>query len=85
LSHEQDVGTKWEGPAWVSRQPGTNLGLLVGGVIVQDNVDGFVGGHFGFDGIQKADKLLMRCLCMLRPITEPSRILRAANRVEMLV
>ena len=40
-------------------QPGTDLGLLVGRVIVEDDVDGLVGGHFDFNGVQEPDELLM--------------------------
>ena len=50
---------KVEGPARMSGQPGPDLGLLVGRVIVEDDVDGLVSGHLGFDGVQEADELLM--------------------------
>ena len=43
----------------MSGQPGTDLGLLVGRVIVENDVDGLVRGHLGFDGVQETDELLM--------------------------
>jgi hypothetical protein len=39
LSHEAEVG---EGPAWMPRQPGANLGMLVCGVVVGDGRPGWV-------------------------------------------
>lgn len=48
-----------EGPTRMLGQPGTDFGLLLGRIIVQDDVDGLIGGHFGFDGVQEADELLM--------------------------
>src|SRR5207249_2533127 len=35
------------------------LGVLVGGIIVEDHMDRLVGRHFALDGIEKADKFLM--------------------------
>ena len=40
-------------------QPCSDFWLLVGGVVVQDDVDCLVLGHLGLDGIEKADELLM--------------------------
>lgn len=48
-----------KGPAQMSGQPGTDLGLFVGRVIVENKVNGLVSGHLGFDGVQEADELLM--------------------------
>ena len=33
--------------------------MLVGGVVVDDDVDDLAGGDLGFDGIEEADELLM--------------------------
>ena len=41
------------------RQPCTDFGLLVRGVVIQDDMDGLVSGHFGRDGVQEADEFLM--------------------------
>ena len=48
-----------ESPARMSGQPGAGLGLLVGGMIVEDDVDGLPGGHFSFEGVEEPDELLM--------------------------
>src|SRR3546814_1250293 len=40
-------------------QPGADLRLLVGRIIVEDDVDGLVSGHLGFDRVQEPDELLM--------------------------
>src|ERR1700690_4077137 len=43
----------------VSSEPLDNLGMLVGGVVVEDHVHHFTGRNLSFDGVQKADELLM--------------------------
>src|SRR5260370_3998700 len=48
-----------EDKARVPVEPGTHPGVLVGGVIVEDDVDDLAGGDVGFDGIEKANELLM--------------------------
>jgi len=40
-------------------KPRHHLGMFVGGVIVENDTDGFAGGNFGVDGVQNVDKLLM--------------------------
>ncbi len=40
-------------------QPGAYLGLLVGRVVVENDVNSLVGGHLGFDGVKEADELLV--------------------------
>jgi hypothetical protein len=45
--------------ALVSIEPSSHIGMLVGGVIVEDHMHGFAGRHFGLDRIEEADKLLM--------------------------
>ena len=39
LSQEAEVGVKMEDKAGVTIEPRANLGVLVGGVVVEDNVD----------------------------------------------
>ncbi len=46
-------------PARMTRQPSEYIGMLVGFVIAEDDVDDFTGGHMGLDGIEDADGLLM--------------------------
>ena len=48
-----------ECPARMARDPLAHGGMLVGGVIVEDGVDGFAGGNLALDGIEKADELLV--------------------------
>ena len=48
-----------EGEALVAIQPGSNLRVLVGGIVVEDHVHGLAGRHLGFNGVEKADELLM--------------------------
>jgi len=43
----------------VTRQPGHDIGMLVGGVIVENNMDYLAGWRLRFDGIQKADEFLV--------------------------
>src|SRR4030081_1282883 len=57
LSHEHDVGVKWNVKR--SCRPSTHIGMLVGGVVVEDHMHGFAGRHFCLDRIEEADKLLM--------------------------
>src|SRR5665213_4006548 len=40
-------------------EPGTNLGMLVGRVIVEDNVNDLSGRDLGFNGVKEPDELLM--------------------------
>jgi len=59
LSHELEVGVKWNTQRGCRTRPVTNFGMLVSGVVVEDCVDNFAGGNFALDGIEKADQLLM--------------------------
>ena len=45
-----------EGEALMAVEPGAHLGVLVGGVVVEDDMDGLVGRHLGVDGVEKADE-----------------------------
>src|SRR5262249_6939880 len=59
LSHEAEVGVKWEGPARVLGKPFAHLRMLVGGVIVEDRMDLLTLGDLRVDLIEEADELLM--------------------------
>ena len=65
----------------MARQPGQHLWMLVGGIIVEDDVDRLVSRDLALDGIEKTDAFEVRWRCMQRPITVPSSTLSAANRV----
>jgi hypothetical protein len=58
LSQEAEVGVKWNiQRGW--RQPFSDLGVLVGGVVVEDRMDGLAGGALALDGVEETDELLM--------------------------
>ncbi len=48
-----------EGPSWMPCQPGADLWLLMGGIVVENDVDGLVLRQLRLDGVEKADELLM--------------------------
>lgn len=48
-----------EGEALVAIQPGSNLRVLVGGVVVEDHMHGLARWRLGFDGVEEADEFLM--------------------------
>ena len=48
-----------EGEALVAAEPLAHLGMLVGGVVVENDVYEFSGRDFGVDGVEEADELLM--------------------------
>ena len=48
-----------EGEALVPVEPCADLGVLVGGVVVEDDVDHLAGRHLGLDRVEEADELLM--------------------------
>ena len=45
-----------KGPAWMARQPGQHFRMLVGGVVVEDDVDRLVVGNLALDSVEKADE-----------------------------
>ena len=49
-----------EGPARVTAEPGDHFGLLVNGIVVEDDVDQLARGNRRLDGVEKADELLMQ-------------------------
>ena len=48
-----------EGPAGMTVQPRPDLGVLVGGVVVDDGVDHFAGRDGALDGVEETDEFLM--------------------------
>ena len=52
-------GGEMEGPARVAREPSLDLGMLVHGVVVEDDVDGLAFGHVALDGVKEADEFLV--------------------------
>src|SRR5580658_814334 len=43
----------------MARQPFSDVGVLVGGVVVEDRMDGLAGGALALDGVEETDELLM--------------------------
>jgi hypothetical protein len=52
-------GREVERPARMPAQPFDHLGVLVGGVVVEDGVDGLSSRDLAFDGVQEPDELLV--------------------------
>jgi len=53
---------KMERPAGMARQPCPNLVMLVGGIVVEDDVDHLAGRDLALNGVEKADELLVTVL-----------------------
>ena len=52
-------GREVEGEACVAIEPRADLGMLMGGIIVENDMDGLTVGDLGVDGVEEADELLM--------------------------
>jgi len=48
-----------EDEAGMATEPGVHLGMLVGGVVVEDDVDNLAGGDLGLDEVEEAYELLV--------------------------
>lgn len=55
--------------------------MLVGGVVVENDVDDLACRNVSLKGVEEADELLMPGRCMFRPKTSPVRTFNAANSV----
>ena len=53
------MGLEVEGPAGMAGEPLAQLGMLVDGVVVNGGMDDFTSADMRFDGIEKANELLM--------------------------
>ena len=60
-----------ERPAWMAAEPLDDLGVLVGGVVVQDGVDELAGRNVALDGVEEADELLVTVLLHAAPDHRP--------------
>jgi len=40
-------------------EPGAHLGVLVGGIVIEDGVDQLAGGHGGLDPVEETDEFLV--------------------------
>ena len=52
-------GCEVERDPFMAPEPLQHLGMCMGGIVVEDHVDGLPGGDLGFDLVEKADELLM--------------------------
>ena len=52
-------GREVEGEAAMTIKPGPNLGVLMGSVVIEDDMDRLVCRNLGINNVQKADELLM--------------------------
>src|SRR5215467_11615894 len=55
LSQDADRG-EVKSPARMACQPGQHFRMLVGGVVVEDDVDRLVGGNLALDSVEEADE-----------------------------
>ena len=68
-------------PTRTAGEPGSDLGMLVSGVVVDDEMDVELGWHVGLDVTQEGEELLMAMAGLHWAMTAPSSTLRAANSV----
>ena len=62
-------------------EPLDDLRVLVGGIVVEDDVDGLAGWDLALDGVQKADELLMPVALHAAADDLALQDVKAANRV----
>ena len=75
------LAAKWKTKRSAPVEPGADLGMLVGGVVVEDDVDHLAGRHLGLDRVQEAHELLMAVALHVVRMTVPSSTSSAANKV----
>ena len=68
-------------PTRPAGEPSSDLGMLVAGVVVDDEMDVELVRHIGLDVAQESEELLMTMARFALAMTVPSSTLRAANRV----
>ena len=56
-----------EGETPMAIEPFADLRVFVGRIVVEDDVDGFVGGNLSLDLVEEADELLMPMLLHAAP------------------
>jgi len=52
-------GREMERPARVPGEPGAHLGVLVGGIVIEDRVNELAGRHGGLDAVEETDEFLV--------------------------
>src|SRR5512132_3312110 len=58
FSHEHEVG-EMEGPARMTAEPGADLRVLMGGVIVENGVDDLASRDVALETVEEANELLV--------------------------
>jgi hypothetical protein len=58
FSQEALVGVRWK-VTRVASEPGDHLGMFVGGIVVEDGVDGLLRRNRFLDAVEEADERLM--------------------------
>src|ERR1039457_4676977 len=59
VSRAKKPSTAFSHEARVASKPGEHLGMFVGGIVVEDDVDGLLGRNRFLDGVEEADELLV--------------------------
>ena len=59
LSQEPEVGVKWNTQRGWRLSHSNDLGLLVGGIVVEHGMDHLAWWYGSLDGVEEADQLLM--------------------------
>jgi hypothetical protein len=67
LSQEDEVGVKWKVKRGWAIEPFAELRVLMGCIVVEDDVDGLVGGDLRLDLVEEAHELLMPMLLHAAP------------------
>jgi hypothetical protein len=73
-----------ERPTRMMGQPLTDLGMLVGGVVVDNAMDELTGRNGCLDGIEEADEFLVSMLLHATADDLASNTFKAANNVVVL-
>src|SRR5271154_5393214 len=59
LSQEHEVGVKWKNETRVAIEPGTNVGVFVSCIVVENDVDDLADRNLRLNGVQKSNEFLM--------------------------
>ena len=81
LSQEADALGEMERPSRMAFEPSANIGMLMGGVVVDDGVDRLSNGNLLLEDIEEATELLMAMALHVAADHRPSRTFIAANSV----
>ena len=89
LSQEHEVGVKWKAKRSCRSSQARTFGMLVGGVVVEDDVDHLAGRHLGLDRVQEAHELLMAVALHVaadhRPVEDVERSEQGRGAVALVV